>query len=133
MEMLLRNLRLADCVIDFQIHEIEGNKMSNIEKPNGPIRIPVDAKATDDVDSLVREYEDKYYGFRSQESDKVKDMAAGKAKFTPPKPKRVTVIGAQVSEDERMWAAIAHGSAVLTLLTGIMSAGVLSLLTLFIP
>src|SRR5690349_16957708 len=140
MENLLRNLRLTDCVIGIQIVEIEEIKMSNmenltenpVEKPGEPIRIRVDAKATDNVDALVREYEDKYYGFRNQESDKVKDVASGKAKFMP-RPKRVTVIGANVSDDERMWAAIAHGSAVLTLIMGLLSAGVISLFTLFIP
>src|SRR5437763_230265 len=121
MENLLRNLRLADCVIGIQIEEIEEIKMSDMEKPGEPIRIPVDAKATDNVDALVREYEDKYYGFRSEESDKVKEAASGKARFTP---QRVTVIGASVSEEERMWAAIAHGSAILTLVMGVLSAGI---------
>jgi uncharacterized Tic20 family protein len=111
-------------------------KMSDMERPatGEPIRIPVDAKATDDVESLVREYEEKYNGFRAAESGQVSDTANGKAKYAPPpKPKRVTVIGANVSDDERMWAAIAHGSAVLTLILGLMSAGVISLFTLFIP
>lgn len=39
----------------------------------------------------------------------------------------------QVSDDEKMWAALAHGSALLTILVGIATGGLGSLLTIFVP
>jgi uncharacterized Tic20 family protein len=52
----------------------------------------------------------------------------------PPKRKRgFTVSKASVTDDERMWAAIAHGSALLTLLVGVLTGGIATLFTLFIP
>src|SRR3954452_23277546 len=97
--------------------KVQGNTMSDSDKtpiqsqPGEPIRIRVDAKATDDVDSLVREYEEKYYGFRNSESDKVKNSTRGEM---PAKPKRVQVLNTNATEEERMWAAMAHGSAIMT-------------------
>jgi uncharacterized Tic20 family protein len=38
-----------------------------------------------------------------------------------------------VTEDERTWAAIAHASALVTLALGLLTGGIASLLTLFIP
>ncbi len=84
------------------------------------------------VDELVRNYEERYTGFRDGESDKVKRGASGI--YEPmPRPKRYAVSTSNVSEDERMWAAIAHGSAVLTLLVGLLTGGLATLFTLFIP
>jgi len=80
------------------------------------------------VDALVKEYEDKYTGFRDAESEKVKRGAGG-----VPEARRYTVSGAPVTEDERMWAAIAHGSALLTLVVGLVTGGLATLFTLFIP
>jgi uncharacterized protein len=82
------------------------------------------------VDELVRSYEEKYTGFRAGESDKVKRGAAGIAQ---PTPRRYVVSGSNATEEERMWAAIAHGSAVLTLLIGLLTGGLATLFTLFIP
>jgi uncharacterized Tic20 family protein len=99
-----------------------------------PIRIPVDAPApNDDIDELVREYEEQYYGFR----DKEKPRIMGAVLEAPPKPKRSPASqsfrSAAVTDDERMWAAIAHGSAWLTLLLGTFTGGLAALFTLFIP
>ncbi len=99
-----------------------------------PIRIPVDAPApNDDIDDLVREYEEQYYGFRDKEKPRIK----GATLDATPKPKRSTSTlpfrSADVTEDERMWAAIAHGSAWLTLLLGMFTGGLATLFTLFIP
>ncbi len=99
-----------------------------------PIRIPVDAPAPkDDIDNLVREYEEQYYGFRDKEKPRVQSAILE----APPKAKRSTATlplrSADVTEDERMWAAVAHGSAWLTLLLGMFTGGLASLFTLFIP
>ncbi len=82
------------------------------------------------VDALVKDYEEKYTGFRDAESEKVKRSAVG---VSEPRPKRIAVSGAPVTEDERMWAAIAHGSALLTLVVGLVTGGLATLFTLFIP
>ena len=104
-----------------------------------PIRIPVDTPAPSprgtaapDVDQLVREYERKYQGFRDDESAEVKNTATyfiPKIKKQPTMPMRT----GSTTDTERMWAAIAHASALLTLLIGIPTAGVSALITLFIP
>ncbi len=104
-----------------------------------PFRIPVDTPppsprgtAAPDVDALVREYEQKYQGFRDDESPEVKNTAT----YFPPKPKKqptVMMRTGSTTDNERMWAAIAHASAILTLLVGIPTAGIATLVTLFIP
>jgi uncharacterized protein len=116
--------------------------------PGERIRIPVNAdNAQDDqpgserierlsdeanasVDALIREYEEKYTGFRDTESDKIK---RGASEIAEPRPRRYSVTNTNVSEDERMWAAISHGSAVLTLILGMLTGGLATLFTLFIP
>src|SRR5262245_28878475 len=65
-------------------------------------------EANASVDALIREYEEKYSGFRDAEPDKIKRSASGIAE---PRPRRYAVTNTNVSEEERMWAAIAHGSA----------------------
>src|SRR4051794_33356970 len=98
-----------------------------------PVRIPVDTpppsprgEHAPDVDDLVRDYERKYKGFRDDESPSVQESIRG---YFSPKWKRIEPVrtGA-TTENERMWAAIAHGSAILTVLLGIPSAGVTVLL-----
>jgi uncharacterized Tic20 family protein len=83
-----------------------------------------------DIDALVKEYEDRFMSFREGESEKVKSGLSGATKQ-----KRSTqqVLNVPVSEDERMWAAIAHGSAIVTLVLGMLTGGMAALLTLFIP
>ena len=110
-----------------------------MESREEPVRIQIDAlpqdHETDNVnknasmDALVREYEAKYNGFRDQESACVRQAAAQKMK------PRVypSMNGANLTDEERTWAAIAHGSALLTLLVGLLTGGVATLFTLFIP
>lgn len=116
--------------------------------PDDGIKIPVNSEPVDDipphdpnlrseqeVDELVRDYERKYSGFREQESEKVKDTwGSWKAKvghfqadFRP------TATSATTTEEERLWAAIAHGSALVTLLIGLPTFGLTTLVTIFIP
>jgi uncharacterized protein len=85
------------------------------------------------IDELVGSYEERYSGFRSRESDKIKRDAAGSPR--PVARPRSYVVGgpSAVGEEERMWAAIAHGSAILTLLVGMLTGGLATLFTLFIP
>jgi uncharacterized protein len=89
------------------------------------------------IDEMVRGYEQRYTGFRDGESDKVKRSAAGSFYTAPkpaPKPSHYRLsVGSGVSEEERMWAAIAHGSALLTLIVGLATGGLATLFTLFIP
>jgi uncharacterized Tic20 family protein len=110
-----------------------------MESREEPVRIAVDAVPQDNepdgvnknasVDALVRDYEAKYNGFRDQESAYVRQAAAQKAKSKV----YPSMINANLTEEERMWAAIAHGSAILTLLVGLLTGGVATLFTLFIP
>lgn len=108
--------------------------------PGERIRIPVDAPApepnarNESVDALVREYESKYYGFHRDDAAQAKARLGSFLHDLPPKRKRGFTVGkANVTEDERMWAAIAHGSALLTLIVGVLTGGMATLFTLFIP
>ncbi len=96
-----------------------------------PIRIPVDNPQDDpDVDKLVRDYEARYYGFRDNEKPKVKNSLRDSLRA----PLRSTSVPLySTSADERKWAALAHGSALLTMLLGLMTGGVTTLFTIFIP
>ncbi len=114
-----------------------------MESREEPVRIPVDALPQDNedndidnanknasVDALVREYEAKYSGFRDEESPYIRQAAAqikAKPKVYP------SMSGASLTDEERMWAAVAHGSAILTLLVGLLTGGLATLFTLFIP
>lgn len=98
----------------------------------------VKGEAAPEVDSLVREYERKYRGFRESESPNV--QRASGAYMPPPKakvaPRTLNYYGgrtANVTESERNWAMLAHLSVLLTLLIGIPSAGLATLLTVFVP
>jgi uncharacterized Tic20 family protein len=99
-----------------------------------PIRIPVDAPAPDDdIDALVRDYEEKYYAFREKESQRIKAAEVESAPALKAKRSMPLVRTSSTAEDERMWAAIAHGSALLTLLVGGLTGGLAVLFMLFIP
>src|SRR5436305_1441303 len=91
------------------------------------IRIPVGGPGREDtkIDAMVRDYEAKYSTFRDSESPKIKNSARS--------PFRGSVPVYQTTEEERQWAAFAHGSAVLTFLLGLMSGGILTLFSIFIP
>lgn len=70
-------------------------------------------------DPVVREYEKRYYGPR-EEKGKRREM-----------PRSYSTL--RVSEDERLWAAVAHGSVWITLLTLLLSFGFLVPISIFIP
>jgi uncharacterized Tic20 family protein len=116
-------------------------EMNNEESQNEQgVRIPVSAsqdkrgKIAPDVDSLVREYEMKYGTFRDDESPAVRQGAS--SSYSVPKPKSRPVTAPRdvlTTDNERMWATIAHASVLLTLLIGLPTAGVATLFTLFIP
>ncbi len=73
----------------------------------------------DESDRVVREYESRYRG-----SD-------------TPKPKRREMprsySTARISDDEKLWAAVAHGSVWLTLLGGFLSVGAIVPVSIFVP
>lgn len=99
-----------------------------------PIRIPVDAPVPDDdIDALVRDYEEKYYAFREKESRRIRAAEVESAPALKAKRSMPLVRTSSTAEDERMWAAIAHGSALLTLLIGGLTGGLAVLFMLFIP
>jgi len=85
----------------------------------------------DDIDAqdeVVKEYEERYYG-----DDKGKNTNA----IVPSKPKNKSKqdrsLPQDVSEDEKLWAAIAHASALLSVGLLIFSAGVGSIFSIFVP
>ncbi len=90
-------------------------------------------EAAPEVDSLVREYERKYQGFRDDEPDIIHETAGS---YSAPKAKNRPAVyyhSSSVTENERTWAMVAHLSVLLTLIIGIPSAGISTLVTLFIP
>jgi uncharacterized Tic20 family protein len=73
------------------------------------------ASAPESEADVVREYEARY-----QESHKVKAM-----------PRSYSTLN--ISDEERLWAAIAHGSIWVTILGGIFTAGFVVPVSIFIP
>jgi uncharacterized Tic20 family protein len=70
-------------------------------------------------EQVVQEYEEKYHG-RREDRPKPREM-----------PRSYSTL--HVSDEERLWAAIAHGSVWLTLLTGFLTVGLSVPLSIFIP
>jgi uncharacterized Tic20 family protein len=70
-------------------------------------------------DSVVREYEQRYQGPRDDKA-KRKEM-----------PRSYSTLN--VTEDEMLWASVAHGSVWLTALLSIMTVGVLVPISVFVP
>lgn len=113
---------------------------AEVESPTNPppdegVEIPVRSKireslekARDEGRDVVDEYEQRYYGSRPPKPQEDKMLAV---------PKRyqraVRTAPANVTEDEKLWAAIAHASTILTIGMLVLTAGVGSLVTLFIP
>lgn len=83
------------------------------------------AQEAEEGRDIVAEYETRYHGKQEKSDRGIK---------IPPRYKRgVRPAPAQVSDDEKLWAAIAHASSLLTIGMLVVSAGLGSLLTLFIP
>lgn len=103
------------------------------------VRIPVTPasaqkpqRSAAEVDALIRQYEDRYGDLRDDESEAVLETVNGK--FKPKeKPKRSLSARSVVTSDrERMWAALAHLSTLLTFFIG-LPTGVGLIVTLLIP
>jgi len=98
---------------------------------------PTSGDAAPEVDSLVRDYERKYQGFREDEGAEVKSAAGtyfssygmSKAKRAPSAP----IFSGSLTDQERTWAMLAEASVLISLLIGIATGGVATLVTLFIP
>ncbi len=113
---------------------------SEVESPINPpldegVEIPVRSKireslekARDEGRDIVDEYEQRYYGSHPPKSQEDNRLAV---------PKRyqraVRTAPANVTEDEKLWAAVAHASGLLTIGMLVLTAGVGSLVTLLIP
>ncbi|NDJ75609.1 MAG: DUF4870 domain-containing protein [Chloroflexi bacterium] len=101
------------------------NAVENLGQPGG--------------DDVVREYEDRYYGGGSRRSrleDPPPSDPAGKQRTASPPlvyPRKAKRTADDVSSNERKWAALAHGSTVLTLLLAVPTAGLGALVTMFVP
>ena len=83
--------------------------------PPRPTSEPVD-------DDLVREYEQRYYGDRRERLTNTRQREMPRSYSTM-----------RISDDEKLWAAVAHGSVWLTLLGGFMSGGAIVPLSVFVP
>ncbi len=100
------------------------------------VPVPPQVKAPDSEDDIVQEYEDRYYGSArrlaepAQADDSGAWSAPPPASYVPAKAKSKRL---DVSENERKWAALAHASTLLTAVVGFGSAGILVLLTMFVP
>jgi len=70
-------------------------------------------------DSVVKEYEERYYG-----------PPITKAKMRD-KPRSYSTF--RVTDEERLWAAVAHGSVWITFITGFLTAGFSVPVSVFIP
>lgn len=70
-------------------------------------------------DAVVREYEEKYRGPR-EEKPKRREM-----------PRSYSTL--RVTDDEKLWAAVAHGSIWITLVISVMTVGTLVPVSVFIP
>jgi uncharacterized protein len=77
------------------------------------------APSQDPDDKVVQEYEERY-SKRLESKPKLRD-----------KPRSYSTL--HVTDEERLWAAIAHGSVWLTLITGLLTVGLTVPLSIFIP
>jgi uncharacterized Tic20 family protein len=121
----------------------EGGKNAEGEGVPIPSRI---REAVDDVRNRIREemsqgrdvveeYEERYHGWnRSRlETPAAGGEAASSEEVRVPQKVKRWHDPASVSQNERKWAALAHGSTLLTALVALGSGGLGVLLTMFIP
>jgi uncharacterized Tic20 family protein len=127
--------------MDDQDHvTVDENENRNTEGEGVPIPSRIRA-AVDDVREhiqedrdIVKEYEERYHGRRRLEaSPKEDEPSRSEPVYTPRKKSKRIYDPVSVSENERKWAAIAHGSTLLTALLGVLSGGALVLVTMFVP
>lgn len=128
------------------------NSWDYAPKADGAIEIPVrigaapaDSVVEDRDEALIREYEERYYGKRSQQQQIYGEMpfdgekrkrdwswASARNFKLPPGHRYQTRPQSYVQDNERTWAALAHASALITLIT-LFSTGPGVVLTLLIP
>ncbi|MBC7810008.1 MAG: DUF4870 domain-containing protein [Burkholderiales bacterium] len=95
------------------------------------IGIPTsDVVIDDDDDSVVREYEERYYGGGKAKTGAAPATFAEKLK-TRSVPRSYSTMN--LTDDERLWATVAHGSIWITMLVGLFTAGFAVPVTIFIP
>ncbi|HLA45173.1 MAG TPA: DUF4870 domain-containing protein [Aggregatilineales bacterium] len=82
-------------------------------------------------DGIVAEYEARYRG--GQPKNQTGYMAHLSFKFPPQHRRPPREDPEYVTENERTWAAVAHGSALLTIAVAVSSGGIGALLTIFVP
>ena len=75
--------------------------------------------SADNADPVVREYEQRYYGPREEKPTR-REM-----------PRSYSTL--RVSDEEKLWAAVAHGSIWLSVVLSVMSVGTLLPVSVFIP
>lgn len=116
-------------------------------KSDGAIPIPVrvgaatiPADPAQDDEALIREYEERYYGKRAAHDTYDGELGKEKRKRDwssvniklPPRYRYQPRAAAYVQDSERMWAALAHASALITLIA-LFSTGPGVVFTLLIP
>lgn len=87
------------------------------------------SQAIEDNSAIIEEYEQRYRGDSSVAEKRKRlqvTVPAQRRRAAPPVPENLT-------DSEKTWAALAHGSILLTMAVGLSSAGIGSLLTIFIP
>lgn len=111
---------------DFFDGEVETPQINST--PESGVEIPVNVREAEEGRDVVAEYEARYYGKKHTEEK------PGMSLKVPPRYKRaVRPAPIQVSDNEKLWAALAHASSLLTIGMLVTTAGVGSLITLIIP
>jgi uncharacterized Tic20 family protein len=82
------------------------------------------SSAASNGDETVREYERRYLG---------DDFDAGTVRKSKLREMPRSYSTLRVSDDEKLWAAVAHGSVWITLLGGLLSGGTVVPVSIFIP
>ncbi|HLY25786.1 MAG TPA: DUF4870 domain-containing protein [Aggregatilineales bacterium] len=98
---------------------------------------PTSGDAAPEVDALVRDYERKYQGFRDGEGAEVKDASgtyfSSHGEFKAKRAPSASLYSGTLTDQERTWAMLAEASVLVSLLIGIPTGGLATLVTLFIP
>ncbi len=85
-------------------------------------RLSSTSAANTSADDTVREYERRYYGEIEEQLIRPRRREMPRSYST-----------LRVSDDEKTWAAVAHGSVWITLIGGLISGGAILPLSVFIP
>ena len=84
---------------------------------------------------IVREYREKYYGDEPTARQRLHAEALANQPSSPARKRKPapSYMAVGLSDDERLWAALAHASVLLTLGVAIVTGGLGALLLLFVP